>query len=152
MYIVYNLILKELGFNSVLRYKYKMIFGEETDKKRVEPKYKFLKIFIYIISAIPLPISVVSWLATLMALASIGQTKLPDLPILLNIILTISALGFMLLLGLYPVAYVLSLTKSIEATKKGNHIRSLRFALIPPAYLIITAVFFGIWMLVPIPN
>jgi hypothetical protein len=124
-----------------------MIVEEEMGKKEGEPKYKALKIVIYIINAIPIPISVVSWLATLMALASIGQSKLPDISLILNVILTISALGSMLLLALYPLAYILSLIKSIEATTKGNHIRSLKFALMPTGYLVITGVFFGIWML-----
>lgn len=65
----------------------------------------------YILYALPIPLSVVSWIGTLMAVANLGATDWTTLSAWMHGSVAIVA---MLAAGTYPVTYLVSLTAAIK--------------------------------------
>jgi hypothetical protein len=79
-----------------------------------------------------------------MAFASIGMVQINGLS---DALIAILAYTCMLLIGLYPIAYILLVEKSRRYIREGNEKGALKLCLLPIAYLAGTAILFGIWLL-----
>jgi hypothetical protein len=105
---------------------------------------KWLRISLIVIGALPIPLSLLSWIGTLMAFASIGMIQINSLS---DVFIAILAITCMLLIGLYPIAYILLVEKSRRYIREGNEKKALKFCLLPITYLTGTAILIGIWVL-----
>ena len=72
-------------------------------------KKKILKVLLFAIEAIPIPISVVSWIGTLIIIAGgIGTVNWSNFS---NAIGAIIMIMFFVFVGIYPITYIVSLLK-----------------------------------------
>ncbi len=97
-------------------------------------KNKVLYVIYYIIMALPIPISLVSWIGTLISVADMGMTKINGI---IEFIYCVVALLTMLLAGTYAITYCYSL---LNIKKKKAII-----TLLPILHIIITGVMLFIW-------
>ena len=101
-------------------------------------KHNTYIILLFVLLALPIPPSLLSWIGTVMSLANIGMT---DWSAPGQLILGLVALVTMLLAGTYVVSYVISLS----ITLKNKRIS--RMSLLPVAHLLTLGVFLMAWML-----
>lgn len=94
-------------------------------------------IILFIIFALPTPLSLISWIGTLIAIANIGMTNWSEFS---QCIQALIALITMLLAGTYLVTYIISL----NATLKNKKI-SL-FSFLPMLHVTLFSIFYIIWM------
>ena len=99
-------------------------------------KYQIFTVFLFILLALPIPVSVVSWIGTIMAVANIGMTNWAKPGESLQ---GIVALMTMVLAGTYLFTYSFSLIKT-RASKKLSLVSFL-----PIAHLLLTVAFMFLW-------
>jgi len=92
---------------------------------------KFLVVLVYIILAIPVPVSLISIIGSLVSFASIGMAE--------SFAEVIVPLLAMFLAGTYSISYFISLLYTI--TKKKVHFLSF----LPMIHLVVTALSFALW-------
>ena len=98
--------------------------------------YQIVTVFLFILLALPIPVSVVSWIGTIMAVANIGMTNWAKPGESLQ---GIVALMTMVLAGTYLFTYSFSLIKT-RASKKLSLVSFL-----PIAHLLLTVAFMFLW-------
>lgn len=96
-----------------------------------------LLILFFILLAIPIPLSLISWLGTIMAVASIGMSNVTSV---LDVMLTIVSFITMAIAGTYPVTYVLSLTITLK------HKKSSILSFLPVFHILLFFVLFHLWI------
>lgn len=97
---------------------------------------KLLFIVMYVILALPIPLSLITWLGSIISVANFGMLDLDNMKVLITAI--ISAIA-MLLAGTYPVTYILALTKTL----KNKKLSYLSFS--PIVHIILTILFIQLW-------
>ena len=93
-------------------------------------------IMLFVLFAIPIPISLISWIPTLMSLAAIGMI---DWTSPLEIMRAIIAFSAMILAGSYLVPYIWALGVSLSEKKISKK------SFVPLFYIVITLIMFLIW-------
>lgn len=101
-------------------------------------KNKITVIIMYLILALPVPISLLTWIGTIMSVASIGMLKIDNVGVLITTLVAFSA---MILAGTYPVSYSVSLYKTIE----NKRLKLVSF--LPVAHILLAAIMIYIWSL-----
>lgn len=86
----------------------------------------------YVILALPIPLSLITWLGTIMSVANFGMLDLDNIKVLITVFISVVA---MLLAGTYPVTYILALYKTL----KNKKLTYLSFA---PIFHIVLIIFF----------
>lgn len=105
-------------------------------KGKTAVKKTLLAIALFVVLAIPIPISVASWIGTVMQMASLGKAELNNAK---DWMLLVASLATMLLAGTYAITYVYSLAKTIKS-------KEIAFAsFLPVWHAALTYVFFLIW-------
>ena len=99
-------------------------------------KYQIATVFLFILLALPIPVSLVSWMGTIISIANIGMTDWAKPGESLQ---GIVALITMLLAGTYLFTYSFSLIKT-RASKKLSLV-----SLLPVLHLLLTVVFMVLW-------
>lgn len=99
-------------------------------------KQKKYFIIMYIIYALPIPFSLITWIGTIISVADLGMV---DWKIFSELIQSVIALVTMLLAGLYPVSYIISLIKTRNSKKFSL------FSFLPIIHIILFVVFFFFW-------
>lgn len=92
----------------------------------------------YLILALPIPLSLITWLGTIMSIANFGMLDLTNMKVLITTIVSITA---MLLAGTYPATYAFSLYKTL----KNKKLNCLSF--FPVFHIILTLFVFQLWSL-----
>lgn len=97
---------------------------------------KTICVLYYILMALPIPVSMITWIGTLISVANIGATGAEGI---LGTIHEIVALLSMLLAGTYLIPYGYSLYRM-------NKVKKLTFAFfLPVLHIIITIIFIWLW-------
>ncbi len=99
---------------------------------------KALCVLYYIIMALPIPVSMVTWIGTIMSVANIGEMDMEGASFL-GIISAFVAIWSMLLAGTYLISYVISLIRMIIVKK-------VTFSMfLPIIHIVITGIFMFVW-------
>ncbi|MCL2818190.1 MAG: hypothetical protein FWD41_00425 [Actinomycetia bacterium] len=98
---------------------------------------KLKTLVLFILYALPIPLSLASWIGTVMALAGFRAQSGIDTN---ETITAIVALIAMLLAGSYPLSYVVSLVQTLR-TKALSWISAL-----PVLHIVLTLIFLFIWL------
>lgn len=97
---------------------------------------KTLCVLYYTIMALPIPLSMITWIGTLISVANIGATGGEGV---IAIIHKIVALLSMLLAGTYLIPYIFSLARMLK-------IRKVTFSMfLPIIHIVITCIFLWCW-------
>ena len=99
-------------------------------------KYQIFTVFLFILLALPIPVSLVSWIGTVISIANIGMTDWAKPGESLQ---GIVALITMLLAGTYLFTYSFSLIK----TRSARKISFVSF--LPILHLLLTVAFMFLW-------
>ena len=99
-------------------------------------KSKTAIIIIFILYALPIPLSLASWIGTIMALAAIG---LEDWASVSAWVQAIAAGIAMLAAGTYLISYIISLIKTLKNKKLS------KVSLLPLLHIIITILLLAVW-------
>ena len=89
---------------------------------------------LFILLALPIPLSLITWIATIMAIASPPQEKT-----FIVIIVSIISLIAMLLAGTYPISYIVALIHTIAKKKLSL------LSFLPIIHVIVFCLFFLSW-------
>ena len=102
-------------------------------------KKRILSIAMFILFALPIPLSLASWIGTLMSVSAIGTVNWsnPDEWIQLFIALTA-----MLLAGSYLITYIFSLSK----TFKNKNINITLVSFLPLLHIAVFGMFYILWV------
>jgi len=107
-------------------------FGE----RKVNTMKKTMCVLYYILMALPIPISMITWIGTLISVANIGATGGEGL---IGTIHELVALLSMLLAGTYLIPYVFSLIRMCK-------IRKVTFSMfLPVLHIVLTCIFIWGW-------
>ena len=99
-------------------------------------KYQIATVFLFILLALPIPVSLVSWMGTIISIANIGMTDWAKPGESLQ---GIVALITMLLAGTYLFTYSFSLIK----TRASKNLSLVSF--LPVLHLLLTVAFMVLW-------
>jgi len=94
-------------------------------------KHKVAIVVLFIIFALPIPVSLLSWIGTIISAANIGVMD--------STVHTTIALSTMLLAGTYPVSYIVALVYTLKSGK----ISLLSF--LPLLHIVLFRAFFAAW-------
>lgn len=100
-------------------------------------EHKTSIVILFIFFALPTPLSLISWIGTLISVANIGMTNWSEFS---QCIQGLVALITMLLAGTYLVTYIISL----GATLKNKKISLISF--LPMLHIVLFSIFFAVWM------
>jgi len=107
-------------------------FGE----RKVNTMKKTMCVLYYILMALPIPISMITWIGTLISVANIGATGGEGL---IGTIHELVALLSMLLAGTYLIPYVFSLIRMCK-------IKKVTFSMfLPVIHILVTCIFIWGW-------
>lgn len=101
-------------------------------------KHKKTMIFLYIIMAIPIPLSLLTWIPSIMSIASIGMMEIDSARELITAIVSLSA---MILAGTYCVSYAVALDKTI----KNKGLKPISF--LPVLHILLAVLMLYAWSL-----
>ena len=99
-------------------------------------KSKAAIIIIFILYALPIPLSLASWIGTIMAIAAIGMEDWASGSAWIQAIVAGIA---MLVAGTYLVSYIISLIKTLKNKKLS------KVSLLPLLHIIITILLLAVW-------
>jgi hypothetical protein len=95
-------------------------------------KYKLPVILLFAIFALPLPLSLMSWIGTVISISAAFE---PGGPILVKW----AAVTTMLLAGTYAVSYMYSLKRTLKVNK------IIHISLLPLLHMVAFVLFYGLW-------
>ena len=101
-------------------------------------KNKKTIICMYIILALPIPISLLTWIGTMVSIANIGMIKADNAGVLITTIVSLSA---MILAGIYPATYGISLFRTL----RNRRLKLVSF--LPIIHILLIAILILLWSL-----
>ena len=105
-------------------------------ERKINTMKKALCVLYYILMALPIPISMITWIGTLISVANIGATGGEGL---IGTIHELVALLSMLLAGTYLIPYVFSLIRMCK-------IKKVTFSMfLPVIHILVTCIFIWGW-------
>ena len=97
---------------------------------------KIAMIIIYIVYALPIPLSMITWIGTIMAIAAIGNARWSEIgALIVGIVATLA----MLLAGTYLISYIYSLIGTLKQKKLT------KISLLPLLHIVITITLLTVW-------
>lgn len=100
-------------------------------------EHKTSIIILFIFFALPIPLSLISWIGTLISVANIGMI---NWSVFSQFIQGLVSVITMLLAGTYLVTYIISLS----VTLKNKNISLISF--LPLLHIVLFSIFFAFWM------
>jgi len=106
----------------------------------MKPRTKLLLVPIYIIQALPIPLSLATWIGTIMAFASEWIWPESIVGAAVTLVLGIASLAMFVLAGLYPLTYFYSLNLTLKYKRISLHtfLPVFHIALLIKMYMLIS--------------